>query len=197
MGTAIEFKRNLVFGSTALVASLFIATSGAHAATLNVVGGQLLGASGVDVGGTLYDVEFLDGTCIALFGGCDELSDFSFTSMAAATQASQALLDQVFIDGTGGNFDTQPSLTNGCANPSSCYAITPYGLIPVSHAAIGTALNLVGVDSASNDVYPIPVDTTSDPGVVYASWSVVPEPGTGILLALGLFGLAARHRSAP
>jgi hypothetical protein len=36
--------------------------SNAHAATLNVVDGQLMGAFGVDVGGSLYDVEFLDGT---------------------------------------------------------------------------------------------------------------------------------------
>lgn len=30
-------------------------------------GGQLTGATGVDVGGTLYDVTFMDGTCIAMF----------------------------------------------------------------------------------------------------------------------------------
>jgi hypothetical protein len=36
---------------------------------LNVVGGQLLGASNVDVGGNLFNVQFLDGTCIDLFDG--------------------------------------------------------------------------------------------------------------------------------
>ncbi len=53
---------------------------GAQAATLDIVGGILHGASGVDVGGTLYDVEFLDGTCIVLFNGCDQSSDFTFTN---------------------------------------------------------------------------------------------------------------------
>lgn len=39
-----------------------LVASGASAATLNVVGGQLLGASGVIVDGSSYDVAFLDGT---------------------------------------------------------------------------------------------------------------------------------------
>jgi hypothetical protein len=76
---------------------LVLIAGGAQAATLNVVGGQLHGAFGVDVGGTLYNVEFLDGTCIALFNGCDAVSDFTFQSSALAASASQALLDQVFL----------------------------------------------------------------------------------------------------
>jgi len=74
--------------------------------------GQLLGASSVDAGGTLYNVEFLDGTCIDLYSGCDEVSDFTFQSFGAAQLASQALLDQVFIDGVDGLFDSDPTLIN-------------------------------------------------------------------------------------
>ena len=62
----------------AVLATLCFGSATASAATLNVVGGQLMGASGVDVGGILYDVEFLDGTCIDLFSGCDESADFDF-----------------------------------------------------------------------------------------------------------------------
>ena len=46
-----------------MAAVLVLMASSAHAATLNVIGAQLHGAFGVDVGGTLCDVEFLDGTC--------------------------------------------------------------------------------------------------------------------------------------
>ena len=42
------------------LALVFSLASGAQAVTLNVVGVILYGASGVDVGGTLYDVEFVD-----------------------------------------------------------------------------------------------------------------------------------------
>jgi hypothetical protein len=66
----------------------------ASAAVLNVSGGQLLGAHNVDVLGTLYDVTFLNGTCIDLFSGCDEPSDFAFNTQASATAAGQALLDR-------------------------------------------------------------------------------------------------------
>ncbi len=51
----------------------------ANAVVLNVSDGQFLGATGVDVGGTLYDVTFVDGTCITLFDGCNEIADFDFT----------------------------------------------------------------------------------------------------------------------
>ncbi len=75
-----------------------------HASALLVVsGGILTGAKGVDVGGTLYDVEFMDGTCVALFNGCDNpATDLTFTTQADALAASQALLDQVFLDGGPG-----------------------------------------------------------------------------------------------
>ena len=52
-----------------LAAVLVLMAGGAQAATLNVVGGQLMGASGVLVDGSLYDVQFLDGTCIDLYSG--------------------------------------------------------------------------------------------------------------------------------
>jgi hypothetical protein len=108
-----------------LSAVLFFVAGAAQAATLNVVGGQLMGASGVLVDGSLYDVQFLDGTCIDLYNGCDEASDFTFQTEASAVLASQALLDQVFLDGVDGLFDTSPQLTNGCNILESCHTITP------------------------------------------------------------------------
>jgi hypothetical protein len=44
-----------------LAVVLVLMAGGAQAATLHVVGGQLMGASGVLVGSNLYDVQFLDG----------------------------------------------------------------------------------------------------------------------------------------
>ena len=73
---------------------LLIWTAAAKAVTLNVdFSGQLRGASGVDVAGVLYDVEFEEGSCNELFGGCDTDADFPFATPEAARQASLALLD--------------------------------------------------------------------------------------------------------
>ena len=68
----------------ALAVGLVLMASGAQAATLNVVDGQLMGASDVLVDGNLYDVQFLDGTCIDLYNGCDEISDLTFQTEASA-----------------------------------------------------------------------------------------------------------------
>ena len=88
-----------------LAVSLLTGQISAEAATLQVNGaGILTGALGVSVDGTLYDVTFQDGTCAGLFAGCDDNSDFVFSSATAASSASQALLDQVFQS----QFDTTP-----------------------------------------------------------------------------------------
>ena len=79
------------------------------------------------VDGSSYDVAFSDGTCAALFDGCDSVSDFAFQSYAGALSASLALRDQVFLDSGLGLFDSDPRLTAGCDDPAfGCQALTPY-----------------------------------------------------------------------
>lgn len=90
---------------------LCIPVSLVNAATLTVVGRVLQGATNVLVGGSLYDVSFRDGTCLSLFDGCNEASDFTFQSAIAADAASAALLVQIF--GAGDIYDTNPSKTRG------------------------------------------------------------------------------------
>jgi hypothetical protein len=181
---------------TTLVVLIVCLSSSTNAATLNVVGGQLVGASNVIVGGNLYNVGFLDGTCIDLFTGCDEASDFTFTDMAHADLAAQALLDQVFLDGAT-EFDSSPNLTVGCENPAICHTHTPFATNG-SRADFRTAINS---DHVSDDfIGPSGAATTFDSldflSDTFARWTPVPEPSTASLLALGLIGLAAKRRRA-
>jgi hypothetical protein len=192
-------NHGLLFRTTlGVLALLACLTPLASAATLNVVGGILVGASNVDVGGDLYDVAFVDGTCIALFDGCDDSSDFTFTTVPSSIIASQALLDQVFVDGGLGQFDSSTFLTAGCTDSTSglCHAYMP-GWIALDLIYGTVAVNTIfeGFDSVFTAVSWAP---DWDSGVaddrMFAIWSPVPEPGTASLLAVGLIAMGARHR---
>ena len=159
--------------------------------------GNLLGAKNVLVGSTLYDVGFYDGTCIALFGGCDSQSDFTFITQADALLASTALLDLVFLNVLGGDFDTDPSLTNGCSI-LFCRAHTVYQLDSNGFIVDSVAAENDDVSDGFwlNGIQNINADYSAFGAEVYAVWerSVnVPEPSTLAVFALGMIGLALRR----
>jgi hypothetical protein len=187
--------------SHAIPVLLFVCLSApANAVTLNVTDGQLIGASNVDVGGDLYDVVFTDGSCITLFSGCDSNSDFLFTTEAAALAVAASLDQQVFLDGPQGDFDTVPGLTSDCGYSAVCEVYVPY-------MTNGTTVRVTRVENrsppgpdeveggrllltVSNDLS----QESENYAYTYAVLTAVPEPSTGLLVAIGLAGLGAGQR---
>ena len=172
---------------SALVAALVSMAGGVQAVTLDIVGGQLMGASDVEVDGALYDVQFLEGSCIELYGGCDENSDFApMQDFATVEKALAALGAQVFVDTgvAGQEFSTNSNLTNGCNDASQgCWVRTPFSLFPhsdpVGFINLGLGRNysnpVYQVDSAPSQAFRND-DTSNSPIYVYAVWTAVAEP---------------------
>lgn len=197
MNVSVRKSVNCTF-FTLLLAAL---TQTAFAANLIVdSGGQLTGATGVDVNGTLYNVEFLDGTCVDLFSGCDALSDFTFGGdSASAVDAAQALLDQVFIDSMLGAFDSDPTLTRGCSDPESCSVAFPFslfsGFVSSSQTTnFSAASGFPDVQSNGSTFIDPTQDWTLRADSTFARFTAVPLPASGLLFFAAVTGLGAFRR---
>ncbi|MFL5238151.1 MAG: PEPxxWA-CTERM sorting domain-containing protein [Rhizomicrobium sp.] len=168
--------------------------------------GKLTGATGVAVG-QLYNVEFVEGTCAGLFGGCNDSGDFTFNSSLLAFVAAEALLNQVFFDSALGQFDSNYALTFGCSDPTTaleCKVLIPFGVSAANSSFVDTRTAINGssfmIDEISESFLSTSFDTTTDSLSVYARFTLasaaVPEPASWamMLMGFGAIGCSMRRR---
>ena len=187
----------------AICTCLAVVSFSVNAALLTVNEGQLVGATGVNVNGALYDVSFMDGTCFALYNGCDDSTDFLFSGNTASQAASDALLEQVFI----GLYDDEPSLTMGCSFDTRCRVLTADGVVggegDLIHGsfAVNSKKGATQGDTTAGGTFDVlSFDTSTMDNRTMAVWTVsaVPLPaavwlfGSGLI---GLIGIARRNKS--
>lgn len=142
--------------------------------------GILTGAKNVQVGNDLYSVAFASGACVSVFSGCLPFSDdFIFRSRSAATTASQALLDQVFVDGPDGRFDNFPGRIIGCPF-EWCSVITPISAQWIQDAEPWLCVNFGAAhrhgswelaESSSGSCFNGYGDISASQTAVWAKWS--------------------------
>lgn len=214
-------KMNKLLSMTFAVILLTI-SGAAQALTLDIRDGALYGAQGVLIGGSFiagstpeagyfsggvsYDVEFIDGKCTEIFNGCNEASDFTFTTENAAATATQSLLNQVF---RYGEFDDYADRTNGISYENVGFLVTPWGvagsLIEKVFGENYSITGLLAVDRVTRNARHINVNSDSGGGSdwVYVKWtlsepvvSAVPLPAALPLYGAGLatMGLIGWHR---
>ncbi len=207
MGTVKSVRdKNKTHRNTLMWGALFstLLLIGTHVQALPIISadGMLLGATDIDVDGTLWDVEFKDGSFDDLFG---DASGLEITSQAEAQRLSEALLNQVLLDSADGRFDSDPELTRGCENTLVCFVWTPWGVSPTGNGfsaqvAINRRAGSVSPDLARELVATEnqATDFTGAGTWVFGDWSrstdgepppqptPVSEPSTLSLLALFL-----------
>lgn len=115
-----------------ILIGFFLCISQAASATLMLdidnSTGQLLGGKGLEVNGVTYDITFTDGTCIELFNGCDEATDFTLRTFSEAFAVGSAILRHMLVDTDKGLFDSNPELTEGISNTTTGIILVPYGI---------------------------------------------------------------------
>jgi hypothetical protein len=185
-------QKSRLLGGFASFLTATVLCSNAHSAMLDIVSGQLKGASGVVVSGEVWNVEFVDGTFGSIFGAT---SGIDATSYAHALELSEALKTQVFDQ--SGRYDIYPNLTFGIFS-NTAQILTPFALV-------GTEVRNASLRNVAADFYDLTGllyiqaarDTSQDASYVYADWEkvvVIPIPAAVWLFGSGLLGLVGMAR---
>ncbi len=164
----------------------------------NLLNGELVGASGINIGGQLYDVAFLDTPCTANYSLCTR-NEFAFKTQAEASFAANALNLQIFTDAPSNLYDVDPAKTLGCESAVSCEVLIPYlvqsGLLFTAFAnnLSGTSIDSIGLVRIRPTDSLSPIDNR-----VFARFSLtpIPEPYALVLLFFALLGMRKRFSRA-
>ena len=177
---------------TLSAAALVLGAQGALAApVLQYSGTDLLGATGVDVNGTLYNVQFENGSCNTVFGVCQNAAPgfFTFDTSSAAIAASNALLSQI-----GDSVFTSAGSVGAPAVGTQVYVATPY-------AVVGSTVDVQRYDYLTGGISAGQLSVANPSqysNAAYAVWSLdtaaVPEPASAATLAAGVAALALARR---
>jgi hypothetical protein len=159
------------------VALVFVLGAGAaQAARVIDIGGTALRILDLELDGQIYDVEFIFDNANNIYGSNPSTSDLDFMSRSDSDAAVNAINGALNLEG-----DIHS------VNESSSFLFT----VPFVVDGLMMARS-VGFKNEANWLrWPDPSDTLVSNAGSYAKFTVVPEPGTALLMGLGLAGLGA------
>lgn len=187
---------------SAVFISILAFTLSAHATPVAVVdsSGQLTGWNGLVVGGLDYNVTFIEGSFETIFGPTGANLDFNSFSNPLDAVAAQALAQAY---NSNPLYLNDPQLTFGIDETTQTggFIWTPFQITNGVDFFYRATTTRGGV-SHINRVKPLTLDTTNEPGVVFADWTIaspVPVPAAIYLMGTGLIGLmgVSRRKKQP
>jgi len=212
----LRFARKWVFAFATLLFVGFAYSAPKAATVVTFGGGEITGVTGLEIGGTTYNVQLFDGSCVVGYFGCNEALDLPFTTEILAKQALGAFLDVVRPAFNSAPISNDPTKIFGCTGPiAQCVFNLPFELVP-GNAVVGPSVNVALGVAANNGfvgLFPVPPGTgnwertvdlsTQNPNVYVqfseATVSPVPIPSVFPIFAaiMGLLGfLNWRRRRA-
>lgn len=187
-----------------LLCAVAVAGTANAGVTYNMQNGKLASASGINIGGELYSVTFGD-SCSSMYAGCNSAL-FDFKTEATAVAAIDALFNQVFlnnvkVNGTTYNFDSNPELVKSCDRIGFCEIWVPYKALPNSQVQSAWKINADTYNgtmySAYQTYYTYGDNTDYMAFTNFEKMAVaadVPEPASLALFGLGVAGLIASRK---
>ena len=171
-----------------------------HASLITVEDqGQLIGFDGISLNNETFNVRFVEGSFISIFG---DASGLDFITFQDAGDAAQALWNSF---NTFPLFDSQTSLTYGLTSDISGQIFTPWNYFPSGQIVQSRNFKNAGIQDQFDTIVTVSsmlatYDTSSGNNFsgarVWADWSIVtsqptpaPEPSILALMGLGVIDL--------
>jgi hypothetical protein len=175
------FRRLFLTAFVPLVALIFLLGAGAaQGARVIDIGGTALQILDLELDGQIYNVEFIFSNPNNIYGSNPTTSDLDFMSRSDSDAA---------VDAINGALNLEGDIFS--VNESSSFLYT----VPFEVDGQGIVRS-VGFQNEANWMrWPDTSNSLVSNAGSYAKFTVVPEPGTALLMGLGLAGLGVAGRS--